>query len=188
MKSKLLILSIVLLSIFGACKRLDNLVSFNLDTNDQVVWLQAPDSLLTDTFPSNQFLTYVSEDFSFNNYDKFAQNKSTSATVENVEGIDLTVIIDSGAVDFSFAKDLKFYISSPSGGYQDELLMEEDFPEPGKDFIQFTLRPTNETLLNIVRRDKYRFRTDFELVAPMTDTLYLSYKLRFRLKAQPVED
>lgn len=188
MKSKLFVLSIALLSIFGACKRLDNLVSFNLDTNDPVVLLEAPDSLLTDTFPSNQFLTYVSEDFSFNKYDKFAQNNSTSATVEDVDGIDLTVVIDSGAVDFSFAKDMKFYISSPSGGYQDELLMEEAFPEPGKDFIQYSLKPTNEALLNIIRRDKYRFRTDFELVAPMGDTLYLSYKMRFRLKAQPVED
>ncbi len=188
MKSKLLIPALLLLVFVGACKRLDKLVSFNLDTDDQVVWLKAPDSLLTDTFPSNQFLTFVSEDYSFNSYDKFEQNKSTSGTVEDVEGIDLTVIIDSGAVDFSFAKDLKFYISSPSGGYQDALLMEEDFPEPGKDFIQYTLKPTNEDLLNIIQRDKYRFRTDFELVAPMPDTVYISYKLRFRLKAQPVED
>ena len=57
-------LSLLLIAItIGACKRLDQLVSFNLDTKDQVVWEKAPDSLLTDTILNNELVFFVSEDF-----------------------------------------------------------------------------------------------------------------------------
>lgn len=188
MKLKSLWILAVMAAALASCKRLDKLVSFNLDTKDPVVWLKAPDSLLTDTFPANHFLTFVSDDFSFNNYEKFATNKTTSGLVEDVEAVNITIQIDSGAVDFSFAKGLKVYLSSPSNLFNDAELFAEDDPEPGVDYLQFTMKPTNDEFLTLIQKDKYRFRTDFELYTPMPDTVFLSYKMSFRLKAQPSDD
>lgn len=181
-------LSILLVAItIGACKRLDQLVSFNLDTKDTVMWEKAPDSLLTDTFPNNQGLFFISEDYSFNNYEKFAQNNATSTTVEDVESFSLTIQIDSGATNFSFMKDLAVYISSPNNLYKDTKLIELAEPDEVEDFITLDMLPTNEEFLNFIQRDKYRFRTEFTLVSPMPDTVYMSYKMNFRLKATPQE-
>jgi hypothetical protein len=181
-------LSILLVAItIGACKRLDQLVSFNLDTKDTVMWEKAPDSLLTDTFPNNQGLFFISEDYSFNNNEKFAQNNATSTTVEDVESFSLTIQIDSGATNFSFMKDLAIYISSPNNLYKDTKLIELAEPDEVEDFITLDMLPTNEEFLNFIQRDKYRFRTEFTLVSPMPDTVYMSYKMNFRLKATPQE-
>jgi hypothetical protein len=181
-------LSLLLIAItIGACKRLDQLVSFNLDTKDQVVWEKAPDSLLTDTILNNELVFFVSEDFSFNDNEKFEQNNATSTTVEDVEALSLTIQIDSGATNFSFMKDMSLYISSPSNLYKDTKLIGLADPDPVEDFITLELLPTNEEFLNFIQRDKYRFRTEFTLVSPMPDTVYLSYKMGFRLKATPQE-
>ena len=181
-------LSFLLVAItIGACKRLDKLVSFNLDTKDNVMWEKAADSLLTDTFPNNEGVFYISEDFSFNNYEKFASNNATSTTVEDVEPFNLTIQIDSGATNFSFLKDLVVYISSPNNLYKDTKLIELAEPDPVEDFITLNMLPTDEEFLNIIQRDKYRFRTEFTLVSPMPDSVYMSYKMNFRLKAIPQE-
>jgi hypothetical protein len=56
-----------------------------------------------------------------------------------------------------------------------------------EDFITLNMLPTDEEFLNIIQRDKYRFRTEFTLVSPMPDSVYMSYKMNFRLKAIPQE-
>jgi len=170
-----------------SCKRLDQLVSFNLDTKDQVVWEKAPDSLLTDTILNNEMVFFVSEDFSFNDNEKFEQNNATSTTVEDVEALSLTIQIDSGATNFSFMKDMALYISSPSNLFKDTELIGLENPDPTENFITMELMPTNEEFLSFIQKDKYRFRTEFTLVSPMPDTVYLSYKMGFRLKATPQE-
>jgi hypothetical protein len=84
-------------------------------------------------------------------------------------------------------KDMALYISSPSNLFKDTKLIELANPDPVEDFITLDLMPTNEDFLNFIQRDKYRFRTEFTLVSPMPDTVYLSYKMGFRLKATPQE-
>jgi hypothetical protein len=187
MKFKFPFLLLFLAIAVVSCKRLDQLVSFNLDTKDQVVWEKAPDSLLTDTILNNEMVFFVSEDFSFNDNEKFEQNNATSTTVEDVEALSLTIQIDSGATNFSFMKDMALYISSPSNLFKDTELIGLENPDPTENFITMELMPTNEEFLSFIQKDKYRFRTEFTLVSPMPDTVYLSYKMGFRLKATPQE-
>lgn len=168
-----------------SCKDLNKLVSFNLDTNDRFVFHPLPDTLVTDTIPGNEQVFMVSDDYLFSRYEKFATNKSTPSGVEKVESSYFIVTIDSGAADFTFARDLVFYISSPNGLYEDLELGRISYPETGVSSVSLTLPVASAEWLNIIRRDGYRFRADFTFTGGMPDPVVLRLKMNFRLKAMP---
>lgn len=188
MKVKLSLSLVLVALVIVSCKRLDKLVSFNLDTNDQVVWIPVPDSILTDTIIGNEDVFFVSDEFSFNDYPKFEQNKSTSSTVEDVQSLSLTIQLDSGATNFFFLRDLTVYLMSPNNLYKDLKLITVDVPDPVEDVITLDMEPSNAEFLTAIQKDKYQFRAEFTLDSPMPDTVYMSYKMGFRLKAQPTDD
>jgi len=49
-----------------------------------------------------------------------------------------------------------------------------------EDLTILDMRPTNEEFLNIIQRDNYRFRAEFTLMSPMSDSVHVSYKLNFK--------
>ena len=183
----LLLLTLLSISLFAVtCKPLDKLVSFNLETADTVKWIQVPDTVLTDTLPYNEARTMLSETFRFSDYEKFAANKSTPTTVEGADAYNMILSIDSGATNFSFAKDLAIFISSPSNLFNEVKLL--DIPDPSQinGIINMDMIPIPDGgWVNIIKKDQYLFRTDFTLIAPMPDTVALKFKMNFRLKALP---
>jgi hypothetical protein len=172
-----------------SCKKLDELVSFNITTNDPVFFEMVYDTVLTDTFPGNETFSIVSESYEFSDLEKFKTNKSTPQTVEFVEILDtnmyFTVTIDSGASNFGFASNMSVYISSPSNQFQEFEIA--NFPNPASsgNVIFVNMKDDEDAWLNIIKKDKYRFRTEFTLISPMPDSIYLDYSMNFRLKAIP---
>jgi hypothetical protein len=171
-----------------SCKKLDELVSFNLTTNDKVFFERVNNSVLTDTIPGNETFSIVSEDYQFSDNEKFDINKSTPQTVEFVELNDSTLFkisIDSGASNFGFASNMSFYISSPSNQFQEFEIGNDPNPASSGNVIKFKMNDEEETWLNIIKKDKYRIRTEFTLINTMPDSIYLNYSMNFRLKAIP---
>lgn len=169
-----------------SCKKFDQLVSFNLDTKDKVFWETAYDSVLTDTIVGNEFASFISDEYSFKDYSKFETNKTTPQNVEQVEAFNLTVGIDSGASSFSFAGSMLIYLSSPKNLFKEMKLVEIN--DPSKllnSSFSFEMKVTNEEWVSIIQKEKYQFRTEFELVSPMPDSIYLDYVMNFRIKALP---
>lgn len=168
-----------------SCKKLDQLVSFNLDTNDNVFWESVYDTVLTDTIVGNETFSLFSDEYAFKNYDKFETNKTTPQAVESVEAFNLTVTIDSGATNFGFAENMSIYIFSPKNLFKEILIAEFPNPSGNEHFMGTEMNVTNDEWLKIIQKDKYQFRTEFTLVSPMPDSIYLDYGMGFRLKAQP---
>jgi hypothetical protein len=185
MRSIPYILTILVAITAFSCKKLDQLVSFNLDTADNVFWESAPDTILTDTIIGNEVVFFVSDDYSFKDYDKFETNKSTPQSVEEVQAINLDISIDSGATNFGFADKMSVYISSPTNLFKEILIAEFESPTATEHFMGVEMEATDEEFLNIIQKEKYRFRTEFTLLSPMPDSIYLKYKMGFRLKAMP---
>jgi len=166
--------------LISACERKDNLVSFNLDTHDTTKWtvLEVHNDVLTDTFPNNQGMTLLTAPFKFSSYAKFLANKTAPANVRDVEAINLIIKIDSGAASFEFARDLRIFVNEVEMGAVDNAKLIE--PE-----LVIPLKSKEKDWLNIIPKDQYSFRTDFELISPLPDSVYVSYKLNFRLKSVP---
>ena len=201
----LLFVAFVALSI-ASCKRLDKLITFTLETNDRVVWPFVSDSVLFDSIPDNNIISILSEDFKFSNYDKFETNKSTPQSVEEVEKWDIKgecvcndncckyamrIEIDSGANTFSFIENLKVFLVSPNGLFQEKELFSREGSEQVCNEIgicsDINFLPDNDFLLQAVQKDSYKFRTEYKLIGSMPDTVKLNYTMKFRIKAMPVD-
>jgi hypothetical protein len=201
MKIRLSLFIALIIVAVSSCKRLDKLISFTLETNDRVVLPFVNDSILYDSIPDNNVISVFSEDFKFSNYDKFETNKSTPQSVEEVEKwntaetpdgepIAMTIEIDSGANTFSYMRDLKVFLVSPNGLFQEKELVKEETPDVVSNIILFSnseVLPDDEFFLQAMQKDGYKFRTEYKLISAQPDTLKLRYKMKFRVKALPDE-
>jgi hypothetical protein len=93
--------------------------------------------------------------------------------------------IDSGASNFGFASNMSVYISSPSNQFQEFEIANFPYPASSGNVIDVYMKDEEETWLNIIKKDKYRYRTEFTLISPMPDSIYLNYSMDLRLKAIP---
>ena len=178
---------VLLVTLFAlqSCSDKDKIVSFNLETNDPVFFIPLGDSLLADTILGNEGISMQSEDFKFSNYEKFKTNKVVPAELEDVEAYNLILTIDSGISNLSFMKDLKVYIGNGTG--KDVELISVDFPGQ-MDTLGTLMRPTTDEWLNIMRKDKYYFRSDFTQIGAVPYSVALRFKMSFRLKGNPTKD
>jgi hypothetical protein len=185
MRLKIFFGILVVLFALQSCKDKNKIVSFNLETNDPVFFIPLGDSLLTDTILGNEGISLQSEDFKFSSYEKFKSNTVIPAELEDVEAYNLILTLDSGISNLSFMKDLKVFIGNGTG--KDIELISVDFP--GQiDTLGLLMRPTTDEWLNIMRKDKYYFRSDFTQVSAIPDSVALRYKMSFRLKGNPTKD
>jgi hypothetical protein len=170
--------------ILASCERTDNLVSFNIDTKNISKWtvLEVNNDVLTDTFPYNQEMTLFSDEFLFSSNSKFETNKTIPANVKSLEGLNFVLEVDSvsglGSGNFEFMRNLKLYVNETQ-------IAEVENAALASSQIIIPLRPTEKQFLTIMQKDGYRFRADFELYAPMPDSVYINYRLGYRVKASP---
>jgi hypothetical protein len=170
-----------------SCKDYNQLVSFNLETKDPVELPEFADSLITDTIPGNEIMLVISDPIKFSNYNKFTVNKTLPENVEDVEAIDLTVRIDTGASDFSFASNYTFYLS-PSGQFFDDVELASIVnPPAGVVSMNFKMKPKSTEWLKIIRGNKYHLRIDYTMKKGLEKKVRLFCEMRFRLKSMPVD-
>jgi hypothetical protein len=100
----------------------------------------------------------------------------------------MTIEIDSGANSFSFMRNLRVFLVSSNGLYQERELVSEDFPDQVSNRIVFSdMLAENDFFLQAIQKDGYKFRTEYKLISAMPDTVKLNYTMKFRIKAMPVE-
>ena len=199
MKVKFLFYAALVLFMVASCKRLDKLISFTLETNDRMVLPIVSDTVLYDSIPDNDVISVFSADYTFSDYEKFETNKCTPQSVEDVEKwntaetqngspITMTIEIDSGANSFSFMRNLRVFLVSSNGLYQERELISEDFPDQVSNRIVFSdMLAENDFFLQAIQKDGYKFRTEYKLISAMPDTVKLNYTMKFRIKAMPVD-
>lgn len=199
MKVKFLFYAALVLFMVASCKRLDKLISFTLETNDRMVLPIVSDTVLYDSIPDNDVISVFSADYKFSDYEKFETNKCTPQSVEDVEKwntaetqngspITMTIEIDSGANSFSFMRNLRVFLVSSNGLYQERELISEDFPDQVSNRIVFSdMLAENDFFLQAIQKVGYKFRTEYKLISAMPDTVKLNYTMKFRIKAMPVD-
>jgi hypothetical protein len=80
---------------------------------------------------------------------------------------------------------MSIYLSSPSNLFQEFEIANIPSPASAGNVIQVEMSADDNTWLGAINKDKYRFRTEFTLINPMPDSIYLNYSMDFRLKAMP---
>jgi hypothetical protein len=177
---------ILIAGIFSSCRNLDELVSFNLETNDSIRWIGIPDTVLIDTFLNNEGFIITSEDFSFSDYPKFNTNKTTPGQVEDVQAFNFSISLDDDSVtSFAFCRDLKITLNSPTNAFPDIDIYENPLPLPTESSFTAEIMGTSSDFLAAIQKDKYRFKTQFILQSEVPDTIKMNYSMSFRLKAHP---
>lgn len=177
---------LLIAGIYSSCRKLDQLVSFNLDTQDTVMWIGIPDTVLTDTFNNNEGFILLSQEFKFSDYKKFATNKTTPAQVEDVQALNFTIeMSDDSLNNYSFVKDLEVYLVSPNNAFEDIKIYENPFPVPTASSFVEELEGTNAEFLKAIKKDDYQFKSQFILQNAVPDTITMNMRMSFRLKGHP---
>ncbi len=175
-----------LAGILSSCRNLDELVSFNLETNDSIRWVGIPDTVLTDTFMNNEGFIITSQDFSFSDYPKFNTNKTTPGQIEDVQAFNFSIsLADDSVSSFAFCRDLKITLNSPTNAFPDIDIYENPFPLPTESSYTAEIMGNSSDFLAAIQKDKYRFKTQFILQAGVPDTIKMNYSMSFRLKGHP---
>jgi hypothetical protein len=170
----------------SSCKKLDELVSFNLDTRDTVRWIGIPDTVLTDTFNNNEGFILLSEEFKFSDYAKFATNKTTPAQIEDVQALNFTLeLTDDSISNYSFCKNLEIYLMSPNNAFPEILIYENEFPVPTQSSFVAELEGNNSEFLKAIQKNDYQFKAQFILQNLIPDTITMNMQMSFRLKGNP---
>jgi hypothetical protein len=183
-----LVAFLLISGVYSSCKKLDQLVSFNLGTKDSTQWIGLTDTVLTDTFPNNNSFIILSEEFQFSDNPKFSTNKTVPSEVEALTALNFVIELkDLRVSDLSFCKDLKIFLVSPTNAFQEIELYSIDFPLPSSIIATAEIIGDDSELIKAIQKDSYQFKTQFELIAPAPDSLQLSYEMTYRLKANPIE-
>jgi hypothetical protein len=179
---------LLLAGIQSSCKKLDQLVSFNLDTRDTVQWIGIPDSVISDTFNNNEGFIILSKEFKFSDYAKFKTNKTTPAQIEDVQALTFTLELNDDTVtNYSFCKDLEIYLVSPNNAFQEILIYEDPFPVPTQSSFVVEIDGANAEFLKAIQKNDYQFKSQFILQNFIPDTITMNMQMTFRLKGQPNE-
>ncbi|MEX1190206.1 MAG: hypothetical protein WED33_13185 [Bacteroidia bacterium] len=187
MKIAPLFLSIAIVAgVFSSCRNLDELVSFNLETNDSILWIGIPDTVLTDTFLNNEGFIITSREFAFSDYPKFASNKTTPGQIEDVQAFNFSISLDDDSVtNYSFCRDLKITLISATNSFPDIDIYENPLPLPTESSFTAEIMGNSSDFLAAIQKDDYRFKTQFILQGPVPDTIRMNYSMSFRLKGNP---
>lgn len=181
-----LLVCVLLAGVFSSCRNLDELVSFNLDTKDSIQWIGIPDTVLTDTFMNNEGFIITSQEFAFSDYPKFQTNKTTPGQVEDVQAFNFTLELDDDSVtNYSFCRDLKISLVSPTNSFPEILIYENELPLPTKSSYVEEIMGNSSDFLAAIQKDGYQFKSQFLLQAPIPDTISMNYQMTFRLKSVP---
>ena len=175
------------LFIFISCDNSDKLVSFNLNTKNQIKIPPFSENLLSDNDPENDKIDVLTDEIRFSEMEAFLKNHTDHADVKDIEAFDLVVNIDSGATDLSFGKDFVFYLS-PSGQYfNDFALGSLQGAESGRKTYTFRMPSSDSQWLDVFSKGIYRLRLNCRMLKGLPKPVYISFSMSFRLKAMSYE-
>lgn len=170
--------------IYQGCRRLDRLVSFNLNVEHQFVIPVFPDTVLTDAFIGNETFSYLLDNLRFSNETAFEKNRTSPTKVESADIQSIVLTIDSGSVaTFNRMKKIELYISS--GITQEQLVGTIENIQLNQISLTFLLNITREQYKEIINRDAYKLRLVIEWNDGIDGPVYLKLRKSFRLKAMP---
>lgn len=103
---KKILLSLIILSALGSCKKLDKLTQFNVDYESDITYSAG--------LPVNLPVNISTPDMATNSEEEFAVNDTRKDLIESIKLTQLKLNITSpNGHTFSFLKEVRIYISSP---------------------------------------------------------------------------
>jgi hypothetical protein len=172
----------LLLIFSSSCEDKNELVTFNLEAAHQLKYDTVPQQRFLDTIIDNEVFQQEYAGFSFANEKEFETNKTNSTKVDDVQNLGITITIDSAQAEFSKVKKLEIFFV---GLGQPLLLFQKEVFEPGIFVLSADLGATNTEMLKAIQQTNYKLLVKTFLSAQNTEPIYMTVKMRFRVKAMP---
>lgn len=174
MKSKCIILTLILSLFLTSCNNVDDLLSFTI-SNDATIEIKS-------TLPINLPSEIVTPDVTTNSSAEFENNKTKASLVKDVKlkSLKLSITNPEGK-SFDFLKEIHLYISTNSSD-EIELAYETNISSTSN---TIDLICTSEKLDQYIKADKYKIRTKVTLKETLTQDVKVKANMNFRVTADP---
>ncbi|MDA6071280.1 hypothetical protein NJT12_16805 [Flavobacterium sp. AC] len=174
MKSKLIVITLLLSLFLNSCSTVDDLLSFNI-SNSTSIKIQS-------TFPVNLPSEIITPDVTTNSSAEFQNNKTKAGLVKDVKIKSLKLsITDPSDKTFTFLKSIHLYISTTDS---DEIeLAYQDNINSSTNTIDLIC--TDARLDQYIKADKYKIRTKVTLKETLTKDVTVKADMKFRVTADP---
>ena len=171
---KALFLFPLLLLLLGGCKKLDQLLTFEITNSEQI---KIPASGLVNT----PLITPVP--VTVNSKQSFENNDTKAELVKDVRLTKLTLtIVDPAAENFNFLQSIRIYIATNSN---DKILLASLSQVPtGVSTIELT--PENSPLDEYIKAESYTLYTEVALRSNVARELTVQTDSRFKVTADPL--
>lgn len=175
MKSKLIIIILLLPLFFSSCNAIDDLLSFTI-SNEASIQIKS-------TSPINLPTEVVTPDVTTNSSSEFKNNKTEAGLVKDVKlkSLNLSITNPDGKT-FTFLKSIHLYISTTDSD-EIELAYLDDINSTTN---MIELMSTNARLDRYIKADKYKIRTQVTLKETLTKDVTVKADMRFRVTADPL--
>jgi hypothetical protein len=176
MKKWIFLLSIPLAILtFGSCKKLRNLLTFNINYPD------------TEEVPANPLiglpLSFVSGNIATNSSTEFKNNNTATSLIKHVylKTLTLNILAPQGQ-DFSFVKSVSLSLYTPSLGTTEIAFLDTIPPSPG---TQLTLTATGNDIQNYIKVDSFAIETNVVAKKTTSQPITISINSNFQVTASP---
>jgi hypothetical protein len=174
MKTKISLVTIILLLIATSCNVIDDLLTFNIDNETSIQ--------IDSAFPVGTAFTIITPDVTTNSSATFENNNTKADLVKDVKITDLKLTITNPSnKSFSFLKSIRLFISTDAND-EIELAFLEDINSTA---TTLNLTCTSAKLDKYVKAPSYTIRTRAVVKETLTQDITVKANMRFRVTADP---
>ncbi|UOG75125.1 hypothetical protein MTX78_00670 [Hymenobacter tibetensis] len=175
MKKILLLFPLVLLLAAMGCKKIDKLLTFNIEDSQNIK--------VSGGFPLGQIVPLTPLSVPTKSEEKFSNEGTSANLVKKVTLNQLTLTITNpNNENFDFLELIKIYISTDGN---DKILLASLDPVP-TGVKTITLNPTNAVLDKYIKAKSYTLTTEAKIRKPISSDITLRCDTRFQVTADPL--
>lgn len=175
MKLQIVLISILIALGFGACKKVDELLTFEISDQTEIV--------IESSSPYSLPVEIPTPDITTNSDEEFSNNGTRADLVKDVYLSSLVLSIKSPEdKTFSFLKSIHIYIRTDDSdeielAYKDEI---------SSDTQSIKLIATDKRLDKYVKADSYKLRTEVTTRETLTQDITIVVDMSFKVTADPL--
>ena len=175
MKTKIVLAALSVIILLGACKKIDELLTFTVNDQTEIV--------IESSAPFSLPVEIPTPDITTNSDEEFSNNGTRSDLVKEVYLSNLVLSIKSPEdKTFSFLKSIHIYIRTNDSD-EVELAYKDNVNSDAK-FINLDL--THERLDKYIKADSYKLRTEVTTKETLTQDVTIVVDMSFKVTADPL--
>jgi len=175
MKIRGLIIAVLFISVLSSCKKIDELLTFYVDDQTEIV--------IESSLPFSLPIEVPTPDITTNSDEEFSNNGTNADLVKDVYLSELKLSIESPEdKTFSFLKSIHIYIRTDDSD-EIELAFKDDI---SSDARVINLKTSGSRLDKYLKADGYKLRTKVTTRETLTQDISILVDMKFKVTADPL--